>query len=304
MKSKQDYHIPVLFKESIEALSINPDGIYVDVTFGGGGHSRAIFNQLSKKGMLIAFDQDGDAIGNTWESENFKFVHSNFSFITNQLKLLGIKQIDGLLADLGVSSYQFDEKERGFSIRHDAKLDMRMSQSSAITAWNVINEYSSESLANVFFKYGEIRNSRTIASKIEKAREIKSIETTGELMSLVRPFARRNKEHKFLAQLFQSIRIEVNKELEVLESLLIQASKLIKPNGRLVVISYHSLEDRIVKNYLKRGSFDGSIQKDFFGNVLKPFEEVYRSVISPDSEEINQNSRSRSAKLRVGKKYE
>ncbi len=225
MKSKQDYHIPVLFKESIEALSINPDGIYVDVTFGGGGHSRAIFNQLSKKGMLIAFDQDGDAIGNTWESENFKFVHSNFSFITNQLKLLGIKQIDGLLADLGVSSYQFDEKERGFSIRHDAKLDMRMSQSSAITAWNVINEYSSESLANVFFKYGEIRNSRTIASKIEKAREIKSIETTGELMSLVRPFARRNKEHKFLAQLFQSIRIEVNKELEVLESLLIQASK-------------------------------------------------------------------------------
>ena len=304
MKSKQDYHIPVLFKESIEALSINPDGIYVDVTFGGGGHSRAIFNQLSKKGMLIAFDQDGDAIGNTWESENFKFVHSNFSFITNQLKLLGIKQIDGLLADLGVSSYQFDEKERGFSIRHDAKLDMRMSQSSPITAWNVINEYSSESLANVFFKYGEIRNSRTIASKIEKAREIKSIETTGELMSLVRPFARRNKEHKFLAQLFQSIRIEVNKELEVLESLLIQASKLIKPNGRLVVISYHSLEDRIVKNYLKRGSFDGSIQKDFFGNVLKPFEEVYRSVISPDSEEINQNSRSRSAKLRVGKKYE
>lgn len=302
MNKEKDYHIPVLFKESIEALSINPDGIYVDVTFGGGSHSKAIFNSLSAKGRLISFDQDEDALENTWEAENFTLINSNFSFLTNQLRLQGITEIDGLLADLGVSSHQFDEGDRGFSIRKSAKLDMRMSKSSEVSAWNVINEYSEGDLANVLFKYGEIRGSRKLASKIVEQRIAKTIDSTGQLIDIVRSFARPGKEHKFFAQVFQAIRIEVNREIECLEQLLNQAAGLIKTNGRLVVISYHSLEDRLVKNFVKRGSFDGSIQKDFFGNVIKPFEDVYRSAIVPGDDEIKSNSRSRSAKLRVGKK--
>ena len=302
MENNADYHIPVMLSECLEGLNILPNGIYIDVTFGGGGHSKAIFEKLSDKGMLIAFDQDPDARKNAWEAPNFHFIPSNFAFIANHLKMMGIKHVDGILADLGVSSHQFDEADRGFTIRANAPLDMRMNQSGELTAAKVVNEYSEQELVKIFRTYGEIPNARKIASEILRTRSVKKVKTTGELMDLLNSCAPRHKEHKFFAQVFQALRIEVNNELDVLEKLLEQTVDVLKPGGRLVVMSYHSLEDRLVKNYMKRGTLDGEIHKDFFGNVIKPFDEVVRHPISPNEVEIERNPRARSAKLRIGQR--
>lgn len=302
MENNTTYHIPVMLSECIEGLNINPDGVYVDVTFGGGGHSKEIFKKLSPKGKLIVFDQDPDAIANTWEAPNFYFVAANFSFLSNHLRMMGIKEVDGILADLGVSSHQFDEETRGFSIRANAPLDMRMNKSGELSAEFVVNEYSERDLINLFRTYGELKNARKIAAEILSARSSKRIKTTSDLMQVLSKCAPKFKEHKFFAQVFQAIRIEVNQELDVLEKFLEQTEKCIKPGGRLVVMSYHSLEDRLVKNYMKRGSVHGEINKDFFGNVLKPFTEVNRHPIIPAEEEIEKNTRARSAKLRIAER--
>jgi 16S rRNA (cytosine1402-N4)-methyltransferase len=302
MENNTTYHIPVLFKESIDGLQINPAGTYVDVTFGGGGHAREIFSRLNERGRLIVFDQDPDAKKNAWEAPNFHFIPANFSFLKNHLRLLNIKQIDGLLADLGVSSHQFDEAGRGFTIRENAALDMRMNQNAELSAFKVVNTYDEGELTLIFRNYGELSNARLLAQEIVLKRTEKPIETTSELMSVLRRFAPKFKDHKFYAQVFQAIRIEVNQELEVLKSLMVQSTEMLAPKGRLVVISYHSLEDRLVKNYMKRGSFEGEIQKDFFGNVLKPLNEVVRHPIVPSEEEIQRNTRARSAKLRIAEK--
>ena len=302
MENNTTYHIPVLFKESVDALQINPAGTYVDVTFGGGGHSREIFNHLNEHGKLIVFDQDPDAKKNAWEAPNFYFVPANFSFLKNHLRLLGVTKIDGLLADLGVSSHQFDEAGRGFTIREDAALDMRMNQNAELSAFKVVNEYDEAALTSIFKNYGELNNARLLAREIILKRTEKPIQSTGELMAGLNRFAPKFKDHKFFAQVFQAIRIEVNQELEVLKNLLVQATDLLAPGGRLVVISYHSLEDRLVKNFMKRGSFEGEVKKDFFGNVLKPLTEVVRHPIVPSEEEIQRNTRARSAKLRIAEK--
>jgi 16S rRNA (cytosine1402-N4)-methyltransferase len=291
-----------MLHQCIEGLDINPEGVYVDVTFGGGGHSREIYKKLNSKGKLIVFDQDPDARANAWEGDNFFFVAANFAFLSNHLRMLGIKQVDGILADLGVSSHQFDADERGFSIRANAPLDMRMNRSGELSAATVVNEYGEQDLINIFRTYGELPNARRIASEIVKKRSSRKIKTTSELMELLGPCAPKFKDHKFFAQVFQAIRIEVNQELDVLEKFLLQTEECIKPGGRLVVMSYHSLEDRLVKNYMKRGSIHGEITKDFFGNVLKPFSEVNRHPIVPDEEEIERNSRARSAKLRIAER--
>jgi 16S rRNA (cytosine1402-N4)-methyltransferase len=302
MENNTAYHIPVLAQAAVDGLNIQPTGCYVDVTFGGGGHARAIYNKLSPEGLLIAFDQDEDAAKNTWKSANFHFIKSNFSFLQNQLRLLNIKNIDGLLADLGVSSHQFDAGQRGFSIRTHAMLDMRMNQKSELTAKKVVNEYSEEALTLIFRTYADFIQPRKISSAIARFRQHKSIETTTDLMEAVDHLTPKLKKHKFLAQLFQAIRIEVNDEMSALKQLLEQAAKCIKPGGRLVVISYHSLEDRMVKNFMKRGSITGEITKDFFGNILKPFKEITRHPIIPEPEEIELNNRARSAKLRIAEK--
>ena len=302
MENNTTYHIPVLFKESVDALQINPAGTYVDVTFGGGGHSREIFNHLNEHGKLIVFDQDPDAKKNAWEAPNFYFVPANFSFLKNHLRLLKVTQIDGLLADLGVSSHQFDEVGRGFTIREDAALDMRMNQNAELSAFKVVNEYDEAALTSIFKNYGELNNARLLAREIILKRTEKPIQSTGELMAVLNRFAPKFKDHKFFAQVFQAIRIEVNQELEVLKNLLVQATDLLAPGGRLVVISYHSLEDRLVKNFMKRGSFEGEVKKDFFGNVLKPLTEVVRHPVVPSEEEIQRNTRARSAKLRIAEK--
>ena len=302
MENNTTYHIPVMLHECIEGLTINPDGVYVDVTFGGGGHSKEIYKKLSSKGKLIVFDQDPDAKENAWEADNFYFVAANFAFISNHLRLLGIKHVDGILADLGVSSHQFDEETRGFSIRANAPLDMRMNKHGELSAKSVVNEYDEFELVKIFRSYGELSNARKIAGEIVKARASKKINTTNDLMEVLGKCAPKFKEHKFFAQVFQAIRIEVNQELEVLEKFLEQTADVMAPNGRLVVMSYHSLEDRLVKNYMKRGSIHGEITKDFFGNVLKPFTEVNRHPIIPNEEEIELNTRARSAKLRIAEK--
>jgi 16S rRNA (cytosine1402-N4)-methyltransferase len=302
MEHNTNYHIPVLFKESIDALDIRPDGIYVDVTFGGGGHARAIFNQLSDSGQLIVFDQDADAKKNAWEAQNFHFVAANFAFLKNHLQLLRFQQVDAVFADLGVSSHQFDTGERGFSIRESAPLDMRMNQQSGKSAHHVVNEYEEHELIRIFRNYGELKNARGIASEIIRKRADGVIETTGDLMHMLKRFAPKFKDHKFYAQVFQAIRIEVNQELKVLEDMLSQAAEVLAPGGRLVVISYHSLEDRLVKNFMKRGSFSGEIEKDFFGNVLKPLTEIIRHPLVSSDEENEQNPRARSAKLRIAEK--
>jgi 16S rRNA (cytosine1402-N4)-methyltransferase len=286
----------------LEGLNIQPNGIYVDVTFGGGGHSKAIFKQLNENGKLVAFDQDPDAQQNVWNASNFLFVPSNFSFLKNHLKALGISQVDGILADLGVSSHQFDEGKRGFSIRSNDELDMRMNQFGALSAKSVMNEYTEEELIRIFRKYGELHAPGKVAGTICRARSNKKIQTTGELIAVLEPIAPKFKEHKFYAQVFQAIRMEVNNELDVLEKFLEQTQEVIKPGGRLVVMSYHSLEDRLVKNYMKRGNFEGVVEKDFFGNILKPFEEVTRKPVSPSESEIELNTRARSAKLRIAER--
>lgn len=296
------YHIPVMLTECLEGLNIRPDGIYIDVTFGGGGHSRAIFSKLSTEGKLIAFDQDPDALANAWEAKNFQLIPSNFAFLKNYLRSLGIDKVDGILADLGVSSHQFDEGKRGFSIRTNDPLDMRMNQNGAFSAMNVVNEYEEEQLIKILRKYGEVTSPGKVAGTICRGRQATPIKTTGELIAVLQPIAPKFKEHKFFAQVFQAIRMEVNNELDVLEKFLLQTAEVLKPGGRLVVMSYHSLEDRLVKNYMKRGNLDGSIEKDFFGNILKPFSDVTRKPISPTEEEMELNSRARSAKLRIAER--
>lgn len=302
MENKIDYHVPVMLKPCLDGLNIHPDGTYIDVTFGGGGHSRAIFDLLSDKGRLIVFDQDPDAKKNAWEAPNFFFVASNFSFISNHLRMMGIKHVDGILADLGVSSHQFDEAERGFSIRANAPLDMRMNQAGELTAKTVVNTYDERELSRIFKTYGEIPNARKVAGEIVRLRSSRPIKTTTELMDGLSKCAPRQKEHKFFAQVFQALRIEVNQELDVLERFLEQTTDIIAPGGRLVVMSYHSLEDRLVKNFMKRGSLEGEITKDFYGNVIKPFDEVVRHPIVPEEIEITSNPRARSAKLRIGQR--
>lgn len=302
MENKIDYHVPVMLKPCLDGLNIHPDGTYIDVTFGGGGHSRAIFDVLSEKGRLIVFDQDPDAKKNAWAAPNFFFVASNFSFISNHLRMMGIKHVDGILADLGVSSHQFDEAERGFSIRANAPLDMRMNQAGELTAKTVVNTYDERELSRIFKSYGEIPNARKVAGEIVRLRSSRPIKTTTELMDGLSKCAPRQKEHKFFAQVFQALRIEVNQELDVLERFLEQTTDIIAPGGRLVVMSYHSLEDRLVKNFMKKGSLEGEITKDFYGNVIKPFDEVVRHPIVPDEIEIASNPRARSAKLRIGQR--
>lgn len=296
------YHIPALLGDSVDGLNINPDGVYVDVTFGGGGHSREILSRLGKGGRLIAFDQDLDAHRNIIEDDRFTFVRSNFRYIKNFLRYLGIDEVDGILADLGVSFHHFDEAERGFSFRAEANLDMRMNSIATKTAADVLNEYSEESLADVFYLYGEFNNAKRIARAIVNARTNKKFEKTTELLDAIKPFAPRDKENKILAKAFQALRIEVNDELKALEGMLVNGSEMLKPKGRFSVISYHSLEDRLVKNYFKSGNFEGKVIKDFYGNAETPFELINRKVIVPSEEEQVENPRSRSAKLRIVEK--
>ena len=297
---KMEYHNPVLLNDSIDALAIKEDGIYVDVTFGGGGHSKEILNRLGKSGKLIAFDQDLDAKRNKIEDNRFVLIEENFRYIGRFLKFYGVKKVDGILADLGVSSHQFDEAERGFSIRFDGELDMRMNQSSKISAKKIINTYSEERLANILFTYGELRNARAIAHAIVEARADNEIETSFQLRKLLQKFLPKAKEHKILAQVFQAIRIEVNEELEVLKEFLIQTPNLLKPEGRLSIISYHSLEDRLVKRFIRTGLFEGEPEKDFYGNIDVPLMKLGKLII-PNQEEVTKNNRARSAKLRVAK---
>ncbi|HLW30180.1 MAG TPA: 16S rRNA (cytosine(1402)-N(4))-methyltransferase RsmH [Brumimicrobium sp.] len=303
-KDQYEYHVPVMLQECLDGLDINPDGIYIDLTFGGGGHAREMFKLISEKGKLIVFDQDIDAKKNAWTAPNFHFIASNFSFLRNQLRMLGISKVDGILADLGVSSHQFNEPERGFSIRSDEKLDMRMNQRSGESAFEVVNEYSEEDLMTMIGKYGEVKSPRRIAQAICLRRQSSPISTTGELIEVLEPIAPKFKENKFYAQVFQAIRIEVNDEMNVLERMLEQTAEVLKPGGRLVVMSYHSLEDRLVKNYIKSGSFDGKVEKDFFGNILKPFKGITRKPIVANDKELELNSRARSAKLRIAERNE
>lgn len=299
---ENNYHVPVLLKECIEGLNIKPDGVYVDVTFGGGGHSREILKKLSEKGVLIAFDQDPDAQRNKLEDKRFHFVDQNFAFLKNNLRLLGFKTVDGILADLGVSSHQFNEPERGFSTRFDADLDMRMDKQSELTAADVLNTYPEEKLHRIFGIYGEVKNAKSLARTIATARMDKPIATLADFKQVAAAHIPRGKEHKYMAQVFQALRIEVNAELQVLERFLEQTPDVLASGGRLVVISYHSLEDRPVKNFLTKGKFRGEVEKDFFGNEEKPFRLVTRKAIVAGAEELAQNSRSRSAKLRIGER--
>ncbi|MGN0214178.1 MAG: 16S rRNA (cytosine(1402)-N(4))-methyltransferase RsmH [Muribaculaceae bacterium] len=300
--SEPTYHIPALLNECIEGLNINPEGTYVDVTFGGGGHSRAIISHLASNGRLYGFDQDMDAYANRIDDPRFTFVHSNFAFLHNFMRYYGVDSVDGILADLGVSFHHFDDKDRGFSFRFDGQLDMRMNQDNPRDARSVIAEYSEEQLANIFYLYGELKQSRRIAAAIAKARNNEPIVTVQQLLDIVKPFIRQQQEKKELAQVFQALRIEVNNEISVLESLLKQSLKVLKPGGRLVIITYHSLEDRLVKNFLRSGNIEGKMEKDFFGRVDTPFKLVNNKVIVPSDDEINRNPRSRSAKLRIATK--
>ena len=292
------YHNPVLLHPSVDGMVTDPDGIYVDVTFGGGGHSALILQKLSPEGRLIAFDQDPDAAANVPQDTRFQFVPSNFSNLKKFLQYYKGCPADGILADLGVSSHQFDTPERGFSHRFEGDLDMRMNSSRGLTAAEVVNRYPIEALADLFYKYGELANARQIAARIGECRET-PVRTTTDLVNVLAPLLPHGKENKTLSQVFQALRIEVNDEMEVLRSFLTQAAEVLKPGGRLAVISYHSLEDRLVKNFMKAGNFEGNIEKDFYGNPLTPFELISRKAIVPDDGEIGANPRARSAKLRI-----
>ena len=297
-----EYHVPVLLNESVEALDINPDGIYVDVTFGGGGHSRAILEKLSTRGHLFSFDQDLDAMKNAFQDDRFTFVRSNFMYLKNFLKYYGVEKIDGLLADLGVSSHHFDDEERGFSFRFNAPLDMRMNKSTSVSAADVLNTYPESKLTNIFSLYGELSNAKKIAHTIVQKRNDNPIIDTNQLLDIVKPYFMREREKKDLAKLFQALRIEVNNEMLVLRKMLNQTAEVMNSNGKLVVITYHSLEDRIVKNFIKSGNCEGDIQKDFYGNIISPFKALNNKVITPSEIEMNANPRSRSAKMRVAVK--
>ena len=298
----ETYHVPVLLQESIDGLNIKPDGIYVDVTFGGGGHSREILNRLGKNGHLYSFDQDEDAEKNILDDNRFTFVRSNFRYIRNWMRYYHVAHIDGLLADLGVSSHHFDDETRGFSFRFDAPLDMRMNKRSGITAAEILNTYSEEMLSDIFYIYGELKNARKIANVIVKARDNKNIETTDDLMKTVEKLFQREREKKETAKLFQALRIEVNHEMDALKDMLNGAKEVLCEEGRLSVITYHSLEDRIVKNVMKAGNAEGKMKQDFFGRTEAPFRLVNNKVITPSEEEQERNPRSRSAKLRIAEK--
>ena len=297
-----DYHIPVLLNDSVEGLITNTEGIYVDVTFGGGGHSSLILEKLSAKGRLFAFDQDIEAFDNQLDDKRFQLIHGNFRYIKNFLKYYGFEKVDGILADLGVSSHHFNEEDRGFSFRFDSPLDMRMNKQSKLNASFVINEYPEEKLSDIFYQYGEIHNARKLSKSIVNERKNKSIKTTFQLLKIIEPLAKKHQEHKYFAQVFQAIRIEVNQELKALKILLEKSKELLKPSGRISIITYHSLEDRLVKNFIKKGSFSGKEEKDFFGNIQRPFREVNRKIILPTDEELTKNPRARSAKLRIAEK--
>ena len=296
-----EYHKPVLLKESVDGLAIKPDGVYVDVTFGGGGHSAEILKRLGPEGKLYAFDQDPDALANTIKDDRFTLIDENFRFLKRFLRFNGVKQVDGILGDFGVSSHQFNEAERGFSTRFDAKLDMRMNQRSKLSAYQVINEYDEKELRRIFYDYAELKNAPKLAKVIVSERKNKPLETSDELNALLKPLLFRGKENKILAQIYQAIRIEVNEELDVLKEFLMQTEEVVKQGGRLSLISYHSLEDRLVKRYIRSGLFEGQPEKDMFGNVEVPFKKV-NGLIVPTKEEIELNNRARSAKLRVAVK--
>ena len=294
-----EYHTPVLLEESVTSLEIKPNGIYADLTFGGGGHTRRILADLGEGGALYSFDQDRDTLANAPDDEHFHFVESNFRFLRSALRLRGVDKVDGILADLGVSSHHFDEVGRGFSFRGEGPLDMRMNQRGGRTAADVVNTYDADSLARVLKEYGELDTTWKIASCIERAREKEPITTTAQLVEAVRPCTPKRDESKFLTKLFQALRIEVNGEMEALKMALEQSLKALRPGGRLVVISYHSLEDRLVKNFMRSGNFEGKIEQDFFGRQQTPFDVVSRKAIVPSQEEVERNPRSRSAKMRV-----
>lgn len=296
------YHVPVLLHESVDGLHIHPGGIYVDVTFGGGGHSREILGRLDATSHLYSFDQDEDAERNAMDDGRFTFVRSNFRYLKNWMRYYGVEQIDGLLADLGVSSHHLDDETRGFSFRFDAPLDMRMNQRGGRTAADIVNDYEEEALANVFYLYGELKNSRRIAAALVKARQQARIETTQQFLQAVEPLFRREKEKKDMARLFQALRIEVNHEMDALREMLAAATSLLAPGGRLSVITYHSLEDRIVKNLMKTGNVAGKVEQDFYGRIETPYRLVNNKIIVPSAEEQESNPRSRSAKLRIAEK--
>lgn len=320
-KTAETYHVPVLLKESVNGLHIKPNGIYVDVTFGGGGHSREILSRLGADGHLFSFDQDADAENNIFEDRGdakdcsneqkgkrfvddsrFTFIRSNFKFLKNWMQYYGIEQIDGLLGDLGVSSHHFDDESRGFSFRFDAPLDMRMNKRAGKTAADIVNEYDEEQLANLFYIYGELKNSRRIASALTNVRRQKPIATTSDFISTVEPLFKREREKKDMAKLFQALRIEVNHEMTALKEMLMAATDVMKPGGRLSIITYHSLEDRIVKNIIKTGNIEGKVEQDFFGHIDSPYKLINNKVIVPSEEEQSQNPRSRSAKLRIAER--
>lgn len=320
-KTAETYHVPVLLKESVNGLHIKPNGIYVDVTFGGGGHSREILSRLGADGHLFSFDQDADAENNIFEESGdakdysneqkakrfvddsrFTFIRSNFRFLKNWMQFYGIEQIDGLLGDLGVSSHHFDDESRGFSFRFDAPLDMRMNKRAGKTAADIVNEYDEEQLANLFYIYGELKNSRRIASALTNVRRQKPIATTSDFISAVEPLFKREREKKDMAKLFQALRIEVNHEMTALKEMLMAATDVMKPGGRLSIITYHSLEDRIVKNIMKTGNIEGKVEQDFFGHIDSPYKLINNKVIVPSEEEQSQNPRSRSAKLRIAER--
>lgn len=301
MMMVMEYHNPVLLKETVDGLNIKPDGVYVDVTFGGGGHSREILKRLNDKGRLYAFDQDEDALNNAIDDERFVLIHENFRYIKRFLRFHGVKNVDGILADLGVSSHQFDVPERGFSTRFDAELDMRMSKRNDLSAYVVVNEYDDANLRRVFLDYGELKNAPALSRTIIEARTKKPIKTTDELKIVLSKYLPEKIKNKVLAQIYQAIRIEVNQEMEVLKEFLEQSLEILKPEGRLSVISYHSLEDRLVKRFMKNGMFEGEPERDFYGNFSVPFDLVGKLIV-PDEEEIKVNNRARSAKLRIAEK--
>ena len=300
--NETNYHQPVLLHESINWLNIQPHGVYFDVTFGGGGHSKEILNRIGENGKLFSFDQDTDAVANSINAQNFTLVQSNFRFIKQFAQFFKVEPIDGILADLGVSSHQFDTSNRGFSIRFDSKLDMRMNSTQKLDAYEVVNEYSEEALSKIIFEYGEINQSKKLSAAIVEARKKKKISTTSQLCEIAAAFTIKKEEHNFFAQLFQAIRIEVNQEMDVLKDMLLQSAQILKPGGRLVVISYHSLEDRLVKNLFKTGNLEGNAETDVFGNKNLIFKELTKKPVTPGIEELRKNNRSRSAKLRVAEK--
>lgn len=304
LEGQLTYHTPVLLKESIEGMNLKADGVYADVTFGGGGHSKEILSRLGENGHLYSFDQDEDAernIGKVDNQKSFTFVRSNFRYIENWMRYYGVDELDGVLADLGVSSHQFDEAERGFSFRYDSPLDMRMNKRTGMTAADVVNTYDESQLAQIFYLYGEMKNSRAVARKLAQVRQNNEIKTTGQLASALESVIRREREKKELAKAFQALRIEVNQEMEALGEMLSAVTRLLRPGGRLAVITYHSLEDRMVKNIMKTGNLSGTINKDFYGNIESPYAMIGK-VIVPSEEEQDSNPRSRSAKLRVAEK--